>query len=385
VDYIRDREAGDGVKRRYGFAFPGRKNMLIFDYQGKHRVIQQQELSEYAAAGYDGATNLVFKRTKFRGEMLVTSALLTLTEQARSKAYFLTGHGEHDPASPSEQEGYMKFAEVLDRNQVGWDRLSLVGTNGVPSDCSLLIVAGPQAPLDSSESDQVDAYLKRGGRMMALLRSQARTGLEELLGEWGVDVGDNIVIDEPNSLRGDHFQLSVTNFGAHRISHPLADSRIYMVVPRSISKSTNVVDAADAPNVETLLTTGSEGYLLDPSTHQLLQNSARGEISLGVAVEKGAIPGVSASHGATRIVVIGESSFLSNIGITGYSNYDFAGMAVNWLLDREAYVNIGAQPVQRYELTMTKSDERKALLILLVGTPGAALALGILMWLMRRR
>ena len=109
-----------------------------------------------------------------------------------------------------------------------------------------------------------------------------------------------------------------------------------------------------------------------------------GPIPLAVAVEKGAIQGVSADRGSTRMVVAGDSFFLANGAIESEANYDFANLAVNWLLDREHLQAIGPRPVHEYRIAMTESQVRSVRWILLGGMPGGVLLLGALVWLRRR-
>src|SRR5205085_9883587 len=92
---------------------------------------------------------------------------------------------------------------------------------------------------------------------------------------------------------------------------------------------------------------------------------------LVVAVEKGAVKGVITERGTTRMIVVGDSIFLANQMIDSAANRDFAGFAVNWLLDRPQLVEgIGARPVEEYRLVMTNSQLQSAQWVLLGGMPG---------------
>ena len=105
-----------------------------------------------------------------------------------------------------------------------------------------------------------------------------------------------------------------------------------------------------------------------------------------VAVEKGAIRGVTADRGATRIVVCGDSLFLSNGTIESVANRDFATYAVNWLLARnELLVGLAPQPIKEYKLSMTKSQQANVSWLLIAGMPGFVLFLGTLVWFRRRK
>lgn len=387
VDYLKDPSEAALLKEKYGLS-DQQKNLVIFDNNGKVDIVRQPELSAYAAAGYEGGTNLVFKRTDFKGEQMFTSALLSVSENSQPRACFVQGHGEHDPGEVV-PDGYSQMALLLRQNNIEVGKILLSGTNGIPSECNLLIVAGPQVAYQEEELNKIQTYLENGGRMLVLLRPFKQSGLASLLSNWNVKIGgaDCIVGDRWNSYNKG-FAIGITNLAAHPVTQPLIGSQIVMNMPRWVAPLPTKESEADAPDVQTLALTSKGGwegrYVFSERRIVSVPNGLSGQISLGVAVEKGAVPGVSANHGATRLIVAGESGFLNNASIGNLANRDFANLAVNWLLDRNTLVNIGPQPVKRYRLNMTDSRKRQALWILMAGFPGAVLAFGILVWLIRR-
>jgi hypothetical protein len=105
-----------------------------------------------------------------------------------------------------------------------------------------------------------------------------------------------------------------------------------------------------------------------------------------VAVEQKSVLGVANSRGATRMIVAGDSFFLDNQWIVAAANRDFAGYAVNWLLDRTMLLEgIGPRPVTEFRLTMTQSQQKTVRWLLLGALPGAVLLFGGLVWLARRK
>ena len=64
--------------------------------------------------------------------------------------------------------GYLKFASVLAQNNIRLAPLSLLGTNAVPPDCNLLIIAGPTTSIPDTELQKIETYLNEGGRLLAL-------------------------------------------------------------------------------------------------------------------------------------------------------------------------------------------------------------------------
>jgi hypothetical protein len=106
-----------------------------------------------------------------------------------------------------------------------------------------------------------------------------------------------------------------------------------------------------------------------------------------VAVEKGAIPGVIAERGTTRMVIAGDSIFLANHQISSAANLDFGNYALNWLLDRTQLMDggIGPRPVTEYKILMTRKQLQAAQWVLLAAMPGLVIAFGTLVWMKRRR
>ena len=94
------------------------------------------------------------KPIAFLGEAAFTMALLDVTSPPL-KACFLQGHGEHRINSGDELDGYLKFASILQENHIQIEPLSLLGTNPVPIDCNLLVIAGPRETIPNLELDKI--------------------------------------------------------------------------------------------------------------------------------------------------------------------------------------------------------------------------------------
>lgn len=389
VDYTRDPTAAQVVKTKYKLSSPTDKNLVIFDCNSRLKVVNQNELSDLDFQELMAGKSKEVRRTHFRGEMMFTSAILSVTTLKSLKVCFLQGHGEHDPESEDKLMGYSEFAAVLRENGILMEKLSLASTVDVPADCHLLIIAGPTSPFVPEELDRLDRYLKQGGRLFALFNfnnAEKPLGLEDLLRDWGVAVGNNVVFDKESTFTGK--DLVVSHLGNHPISKPLYRSGLYMVLPRTVGKVPGG-PLADGVNVEPIAFTGSQGRVFTDIRQGAFYPTARdyvGTVPLIVAAEKGRLSGVTADRGATRLVVCGESIFLGNETIHKAANRDFAALVVNWLLDRSQLVaNIGPRPIKEYRLNMTKRQMVASRWILLVGMPGAVLLIGWLVAIRRRK
>ena len=394
VDYIHgDLGLAQKVKAQYKLSAPTDKNLVIFDCEGKAsngkvKIVEGSRLASYVveqvANQAPDSKELSFRRkpTAFLGEMAFTTALLDVTSSRPLKAYFVQGHGEHDISSGDERLGYLKFASILQQNCIQPEALSLLGTNVVPTDCNLLVIAGPQNALDEIELNKIDQYLNQGGRLLVLFNFgsvRKETGLERLLAKWGVDVGQNAVKDPDNTAKGLDVIVSDFGNGKHPVVNSLIQSAIHLSLPRTVGQLRLQAEAADAPRVEEIAFSGPRATVAGGLDR-------KPPFPLVVAVEKGALKDVIAERGATRMIVVGDSLFLGNLQIDSAANRDFAAAAVNWLLERpQLLAGTGPRPVMEYKIVMTKAQMHQAQWMLLGALPGGVLVLGGLVWLRRRR
>ncbi len=385
VDYIRNPGLAQKTKAKYNLSSQTDKNLIIFDCEGKVKPVDGNALATYVVEQVTNqapsASGLSFHRkpAAFLGEIAFTAALLDVTSSKPLKAYFLQGHGEHQIDSGDEVTGYLKLASILEQNRVRAEPLSLLGTNTVPPDCNLLVIAGPRDVIPDAELSKVEQYLNQGGRLLALFNFgsvRKNTGLETILAKWGVDVGHNVITDPDNSVKGT--DIIISRFSKHAVVNSLLGSRLHVSLPRSVGRLKVHADAADAPRVDELAFSGPAATTVGDPAH-------KGSFPLSVAVEKGAIKDLIAERGSTRMIIVGDSLFLGNLQIESAGNRDFAGNAINWLLERtHLLAGVGPRPITQYHIIMTQAQLRQAQWMLLGVLPGSVLLLGGLVWLWRR-
>ncbi|MCI0747969.1 MAG: GldG family protein [Verrucomicrobia subdivision 3 bacterium] len=393
VDYTRDPAGAQLVKLKYKLSGPTDKNIVIFDCNGRYKIVHERELSDLDLEPLMSGKSREVRRSSFKGELLFTSAIYSITSARSLKAYFLTGHGEHvveGRDGTDSQMGFSKFAGILKDNNVEWSVFSTLGTNDIPSDCSLLIIAGPRHRLSEPELERIQAYLNNGGRALVMFNIFSATrdiGLERVLGEWGVLVGRDAARDIAHSVDGN--DLRISDFSTHPITAPLVNSSLHVMLPRSLRKSDRVATKAGAPVVTEVVFTSSSATLNTDFDKNGIPMPSPGDlrtnISIAVAVEKGKLPGLTSERGTTRMVAVGDSIFLGNNMLDSAANRDFATLAINWLLDRsELLGSLAAKPIPEFRLIMTKSQVTAARLMLLLGMPGTVLLLGAIVWVQRR-
>jgi len=388
VDYVKDNAAAQRVKAQYQLA-PTQKNLIIFECNGNKKIVFEKELSDLDLEPLISGKSREVRRSAFKGELLFTSAIYSVTSPRALKAFFLKGHGEHSPQSTDKDFGYSRFAALLTDNNVDWTTLSLIGTNEIPVDCSVLIIAGPQTTLTSQELSKIEGYLNNGGRMLVLfsmLSVGRQTGLEGLLANWGVDVRNAVVSDRLNSSNTQ--DLITEYFGTHPVSAPLLGVELHMVCPRAMSKASRGAHRTDAPIVSELVSTSPQarivtdlrGGLPHPSPTDVQTN-----VTIAMAIEKGRLQGLPADRGTTRAVVVGDSIFWNNNMLDSAANRDFASLTINWLLDRSQLLgSLPPRPIPQFRVVMTQRQMTAVRWLLLLGMPGSVLLLGSMVWVQRR-
>jgi hypothetical protein len=384
LDYRTNPARAAQLKDEYNLPTTGSTDLVIFVGRDRHKIVYERELADYdLGAILEGQPA---RRSTFNGEALFTSAILSVSEASPVQAYVLTGHGEHSLESDDATHGYSAFARLLREKNIDVAPLNL-NAGPVPEDCELLIIAGPRYPIPPEELEKISRYLTGGGRALILLINPLRpnvrkSGLESVLFDWNLRIGDDLVIDRAQSKTAAAEVLLTSNFGNHPIVRPLQQARIGLVTPRSVRLRAEAT-RTDGIQLNELIFSGNEGAAYTDTAGGLSGDGAE-PIPLAVAVEKGTIAGVAPDRGSTRMVVVGESIFLGNTLMNWEANRDFASLTVNWLVDRSHLLQLGPRPLKEYRVSLTRAQMQMVNWLLLAVLPGSVMLLGVVVWFRRR-
>ena len=259
----------------------------------ERRVIQRDALAEFDFSGMQFGRGAEMK--SYKGEQLFTSALIELAEERRPKVLFTTGHGEIrlDDLSPS---GLGALAQRLRDDNFEVEEWASLGRAAVPADIDLVVIAGPTSTFVPPEVETFDRYLAAGGRMLVLLDPvPARTGSGELLATglepwlagWGLDVGNDVVVDPSNPLPFFGSEtLFVTDYGSHPITRSVREGGLPVLI--SLARSVGAGTVPDGYGSTVLMRTSSEGWgETDISTAEIERGDEdlAGPVPLGVVIE----------------------------------------------------------------------------------------------------
>lgn len=324
-------------------------------------------------------------------EEQLSNALARIARESR-QVYFLTGHGERS-LSANGNESFSLFAALLRANNIHSKSLMLGIEQTIPEDCDVLIIAGPSSKLTVLETALVQSYLEEGGDALFLIEamtiSQANLAqtaeqedksptLNNILNNWGIDVGSDIVVDLSSHVGGDVGSPATRNYVAHKAITEGLDYTFY-IRPRSIvALNQHRASIRLAP----IVLTASEKQSWAETSRTLDINfdegiDTPGPVSIAYVIweEK-----EKAEKSDTRIIAFTDADFLSNAYLNQYSNAEMGMNIVNWLseLDYTVFLDQKKVEVERLDLT---SKQRRIVVALLFLMPLLFALRGLYVWL----
>jgi ABC-type uncharacterized transport system involved in gliding motility auxiliary subunit len=328
-------------------------------------------------------------------EEALTNAIIKIGKNTKKTIYFLEGHGEADPDDTQSPTGFGTAKQDLEGESYDVKKLLLATQAKVPDDCSILVIAGPQKPLFVHELDEISKYLKRDGRVVAMLQPPQpdnpadESGLIKLLGDWGVTVGTDVVVDQVVRLfAGPALGLNpvVSTYGVHPITHSFNQRTVFPMV-RSVEPAKDLKAGLSViPIARTSDTSWAETDLegiFKRQTATLDDKDRRGPISVCDAVEAD-LKTLGWGTGQARMVVFGDTEFADNQNINTFFNRDFYINSLDWLAGEENSISIRPRSLRasRFRLTVDQFGVVFALSVLLL--PEVLLIAGIAVWWERR-
>jgi ABC-type uncharacterized transport system involved in gliding motility auxiliary subunit len=324
-------------------------------------------------------------------EEAITNAVIRLTKVGKKNVYFLTGHGEPSIKDRQNRQGFAAAKEALENENYQVKEILLSTQEKVPAQTSLLIVAGPEKPLLDHEITAIENYVKNGGKLLVLLPSPGGETLKSFLKEWGVEVGEDIVVDQVIRLfAGPSLGLEpiVESYSpAHPITREFKERTIFPMV-RSVEA---VKSPRDGLEVTSLIKTSPASWaekdlngLFKQQKASLGPEDKKGPVSIGVAVTAHLKKLRVDNQGDAKIVVIGTAGFANNRFISLFYNRDFFVNVVNWLVGQEELISIRPRSIRSSRIQLSEKEGNTVFYLSFLIMPEILLIIGLSVWWRRR-
>ncbi|WP_221029497.1 GldG family protein [Actomonas aquatica] len=335
----------------------------------------------------------------FKGEQVVTSAILSVSSPDQPHVYFLAGHGEMQPGVVDAERGLSVFADQLRLRNLQVSVIDLTQNKAVPDDASLVVIAAPQGRYDPFEVELLRRYLSdRAGRVIILLPPVVRHGLDDLLYDWGL-VADDVIIAEPDPAHvTERNELRIAAFWPHPITQPLIDNQfaLYLGLTRVVRPDpgrpldNSLRATVLAATSETAW--GERDYRQRDGTYNpgvdlkgLAGFEPKNRLGVVVSSERITPPkNLPFSVPGGRLVLFGNADFAANAHLAAPGNLAILLNAVEWCVDRDVQLNTLPRPIERYQINLSQAELGKLRISLLFILPGLAAIFGLVVYWTRR-
>ncbi len=336
----------------------------------------------------------------FKGEQVVTSAILSVSNPNRPHLYFLAGHGEMQPGDVDPARGFSVFAEQLRLRNLQVSVIDLTQTKRVPDDAALVVIAAPTGRYDPFEVELLRRYLsERAGRALVLLSPSVRHGLDDLLYDWGL-VADDVIIaesDPANVTERNELRIAALN-DQSPITRPLLANQLPLYLGLSRVVRPDPGRPLDNSLRATVLAATSEtawgerdyrqsNWVYNPGIDLkgLAGFEPRNRLGVAVSSERITPPkDLPFSVLGGRMVLFGNADFAANARIAAPGNLAILLNAVEWCVNRDVQLNTLPRPIERYQITLSQAELGKLRVSLLFILPGLAALFGIVVYWTRR-
>ncbi len=340
------------------------------------------------------------KLSNVENEETITNAILTVISTEKKCIYFVTGHGEAD-IDNMERNGYGLLHRQLSLENYDVKTISLIRNAVIPSDASCVVFPCPKTDFFDEEMTLIKDYVLRdGGNVLFLCERESPMTYRELLNEFGVTLGRDVVIDKMSQLFGASYDTAVIGqYGEHAITKgfnvasflPSASSLTFdETLPHDL-EGTYIAYSGQGSWAETNMSGLEEEQEVCYDEDDMVGPVAVGavltkEVAIDTA-EKDEEGSEEQEHESVtaRIVVYGDADFVSNTYLRLSGNRDFFLNAIAWLSGEETLISIRPKRVDATPLFLTRGQARTIFIIPVIAMPLFVLLIGSMIFIKRKR
>jgi hypothetical protein len=322
---------------------------------------------------YGGGRELLLRL----GETELTAALLRLLLRGENWIVAVTGHGERRFDGDANHD-LRDFGAALKREGFRLHTLDLTGAAGIPDNTGVLIVADPRADFLLGEKALVADFLAQGGNLLWLADPDPTNTSSWLEGQLPVNRLPGAVVDARGAGLGldDPRHVAVGSYAAHPLTAHLRSLTLFPGVAALVLRA-----ASDDWRPSVLLSSSAAswnetGKIRGEVTRDPQAGEVIGPLPLAVALERN----------GQRVLVVGDSDFMSNAYLGNGGNLDLGLAMIRWLTANDALIEIPPPVAADARIELSRRSVAVLAAVFLIGIPLTMAATGILLhWRRRRR
>jgi len=274
--------------------------------------------------------------------------LVRLTRANEKPIMYLDGHGEKNLLGLKNSD-LGEFGKQLESKGFKFSNPDLTVLPSVPEEGSMLVIASPKKDVSDLEAKKIVNFLESGGNLLWLIDDNNFKGLDEVAKYIGLTVLDGKIFDPSSEQFGSTPDLT---FALRYGDHPI--TRNFML--RTLFSNPIALNAKgtyeNGWEVTELIDVAAGGWLergneKNPTFEE--DQDRPGPLNIAVALKR------EYGEVGQRVVVVGNSEFLSNAFITSGGNLDLGVNLVNWLSGDDKLINIQPMPLKDVNVTIPET------------------------------
>jgi len=324
-------------------------------------------------------------------EEAITNALIRLQRGDKPKLFFLSQHGErslHD-ASP---HGYSLLVKQLTDKGFEASEINLI-TDTLTTHNSVLIISSITQSLLQTEQQKILQFIENGGTLLWLQDPSPDASQLSIAKKLNLHFIDGIVIDnnqEVNAMLKLSHPAIIPILEYHR--HPITNTMQYFTLFTTATAISANNNSTDSNWISTdLLITSSSSWSETNSLQKTVEyNEVQdliGPLSIGIAQQRQIeiATKTEKQKASQRIVVIGDSDFISNQNLGQGANLSFILNTFNWLTTNNRLITIAAKNAPDTQLNLSSPTAAIIGLVFLFFIPLAFFISGVAIWFKRHK
>jgi len=324
---------------------------------------------------YQGRT----ERLEKPSEQAITNTIAKLLRKEDHWLVFLSGHGERDPVGKANFD-MGKFSDQLLKRGLKTQTINLAETSSIPDNTSMLVIADPQTDLLENEWKIINQYLESGGNLFWMTEPGHTDLFKPLAEKLGLDFLPGAVVD----AKGQQFKITqpdlipISSYPDHPISKEFKLTTLFPHVAAMEIKNTKdwTRDLERIPLITSSKKSWNETSPIKDKIQNDKDNEKLGPLIIALAM--------SSKDNQQRLLVVGDSDFLSNTYLGNGGNLDLGVRMINWLSSDDQLINIPFRAASDLDFEMGKTTSAVVSLVFLIILPLLFVLCGLTIWWRRK-
>ena len=359
------------------------KNLRVTEYPS---IVFQGQNSDGVDLSYTLTAPLFEERD-------ISTAIMIASGIQQKKIYIVTGHGERDSSIMDIEDrlGFGLARDGMRNDNYAVQTLSIAQYEIIPDDAAALVIPGPTIDLSDIEANLIHQYLKGGGRLLLSVDPGTPNSYNNLINKWGITMIDGTIIDLGSSLANQpktpliQQEQFVTVDPINVITDPL--SQVYF--PGTIAFD-QVLPADEMPDYIRAKPIVGTTMLSCLQFNEEINTCNQDQFTIlapSMAVEALKPINEESDANATRqakIVLFGDTDFISNYHFYNFNNSDLYLNSLNWLTEDVSLASVRAKALTYRRLVVTDREIQLIRGLSWFALPALMTILAFMTWWRRR-